>query len=298
MSELVFTFFDGPDAGRTFVLGDRPITLGRDADRDIVLKDDRASRLHARILPHGDGAIIADAGSSNGTFVNGALVRERKLAPGDVIVIGANSLVFGRVAPSPKRADTSDASSAGKLLPHAPGETTLLMGYAMPAPRLNLAPARLTELIESLAEAAQPLTNARGIHISIESDLDADTAQMDAPQAYRALAGLFALLLDQWPPLREPQAGDSAARTLVLRLGPDPARAGFMLEMICVGTAIPRERIVALGGARAIVSARRAATAHGGTLEILPADSPDILLRLRMPLGSPDADRPTRIGLG
>ena len=71
-----------------------------------------------------------------------------------------------------------------------------------------------------------------------------------------------------------------------------------MLEMVCAGMAIPREQIAALGGASAVASARRVAAAHGGTLEVLPPDSPDILLRLRMPLGPAGADGPTLIGTG
>src|SRR3970282_2671720 len=51
--------------------------------------DDFASARHARIDPRPDGVWVADLGSTNGTFVNGARVTaERLLQPGDVLRLG------------------------------------------------------------------------------------------------------------------------------------------------------------------------------------------------------------------
>ena len=49
-----------------------PITLGRDAQNDLVIMDRKASRLHARIERRRDKFVLVDV-SSNGTFctVNG-----------------------------------------------------------------------------------------------------------------------------------------------------------------------------------------------------------------------------------
>ena len=48
-----------------------------------------------RFEPRRDGVWLSDVGSTNGTFVNGArLERPRRLAPGDVIRIGATDLRF------------------------------------------------------------------------------------------------------------------------------------------------------------------------------------------------------------
>ena len=285
MPERLFTIFQGPDAGRTFVLADSPVTLGREEGREVVLHDDRASRLHARLLPDGDGAIVVDAGSSNGTFVNGILVRERRIVRGDVVTIGSNSFVFGREIPSARQLDQL-AKLAAQRIPAAPGETTEILPESFPAFQLHPAPAHLAELVNAAAEAARPSADARGIHLSVEIELEPDTAVVDRQQWYRALAGLLAHLLETWPSEREPRAG--AAGTLALRLGPDVPRGGFQVELICVGIAIPREQIIARGRAAPAAFARQVAAAHGGVLHLLPPDSPDTLVRLRMPFAPPD----------
>jgi len=78
---------------RLFVLDGRPVSIGRGPDCDLVLADARVSRLHARIAPRGGRLVLADLGSTNGTAVNGAPVREIVLGPGDRIVLGATVLL-------------------------------------------------------------------------------------------------------------------------------------------------------------------------------------------------------------
>lgn len=48
-------------------LGEYVLTIGRQADSAIVLADTNASRRHAEIRPGGDGFVIVDLGSTNGT---------------------------------------------------------------------------------------------------------------------------------------------------------------------------------------------------------------------------------------
>jgi hypothetical protein len=82
--------------GSDLVLNSAPLTMGRDAANDVELRgDDFASAEHARFEPRRDGVWLTDVGSTNGTFVNGVrLERPRKLAPGDMIRIGATDLRF------------------------------------------------------------------------------------------------------------------------------------------------------------------------------------------------------------
>jgi pSer/pThr/pTyr-binding forkhead associated (FHA) protein len=77
-------------------LNSAPITIGRGSQNDLGLTgDEYASARHARLEPRQDGVWLADIGSSNGTFVNGArLTRPRRLASGDVIRIGETDLRF------------------------------------------------------------------------------------------------------------------------------------------------------------------------------------------------------------
>jgi pSer/pThr/pTyr-binding forkhead associated (FHA) protein len=95
-----------PPAARLFVLegpGVEPGTivevttstvLGRTPDSGLPLDgDDFASAQHARVEALSDGIWVEDLGSTNGTFVNGARVSQRRLLQaGDVIRIGQTEL--------------------------------------------------------------------------------------------------------------------------------------------------------------------------------------------------------------
>jgi len=82
-----------PDGSRV-PLGDEPSVIGRLPECAVTLNDPRASRHHAEVRPYGDGFVIVDLGSMNGTTLNGAAVREQELADGDVIGVGSTSLRF------------------------------------------------------------------------------------------------------------------------------------------------------------------------------------------------------------
>jgi serine phosphatase RsbU (regulator of sigma subunit) len=74
-----------------------PLTIGRTAPSDLLLEGGTVSRRHCRLERQGDHIILADLGSTNGTFVNG----ERTSAPvvledGARITIGAHSLGYHR----------------------------------------------------------------------------------------------------------------------------------------------------------------------------------------------------------
>ena len=56
------------------------ITIGRDARNDVVLDDPRVSRRHALLRKVGEAFRIEDLGSTNGTYVNGERVDQRRSA--------------------------------------------------------------------------------------------------------------------------------------------------------------------------------------------------------------------------
>ncbi len=72
-------------------------TLGRQSDCTVVLDDGNVSRRHAEIRLEGDSHRVVDLGSTNGTRVNGVAVAERVLADGDVLTLGATSVVYRRL---------------------------------------------------------------------------------------------------------------------------------------------------------------------------------------------------------
>lgn len=90
MAELTLEVVEGPDAGTTASLGGT-VEIGRDPAADLPLRDEQASRRHARIRPQSDGAVIEDLGSSNGTFVNSnELHGPAHVSAGDELLIGVS----------------------------------------------------------------------------------------------------------------------------------------------------------------------------------------------------------------
>jgi FHA domain/Protein of unknown function (DUF3662) len=68
------------------------LRIGRASDNDIVVRDGRASRHHARIVAFGGTLAIEDLGSSNGTFVDGRPVTRSPLTIDAVVTIGDTQL--------------------------------------------------------------------------------------------------------------------------------------------------------------------------------------------------------------
>ena len=96
--------------------GERLLTLepgesarvGRAADCELRLDEDSVSRLHARLESTGDGWQLVDAGSANGSIVNGEPVASRALADGDQLCFGhAAPLILRLVAPARAAADAT-----------------------------------------------------------------------------------------------------------------------------------------------------------------------------------------------
>lgn len=81
----------GPEAGRRFSVAGE-VTIGRSPENDVVLNDPQVSRLHARIILDEGSVAIEDAGSLNGTYVNGERTGRARLLPSDAIVIGDTKL--------------------------------------------------------------------------------------------------------------------------------------------------------------------------------------------------------------
>ncbi|MFM1904246.1 MAG: hypothetical protein RLZZ440_2146 [Planctomycetota bacterium] len=72
------------------------VSIGREAANSIKLDDQEVSRRHAEIRRVGEGYVVGDLASSNGTFVNDARVDRIDLSPGDRIRIGRSVLLFAR----------------------------------------------------------------------------------------------------------------------------------------------------------------------------------------------------------
>jgi hypothetical protein len=91
------TLLSGPRSGTGFWPLDSPeLTIGRGETAGATLADPGISRMHARIVREGDDFVVEDLGSTNGTEVNGQLVKRRRLADGDRVRLGSSTLQFRR----------------------------------------------------------------------------------------------------------------------------------------------------------------------------------------------------------
>ncbi|BBZ54395.1 MULTISPECIES: FHA domain-containing protein [Mycobacteriaceae] len=84
----------GPGPGGQFLLADDVVAAGRHPDSAVFLDDITVSRHHAEIRWLDDEYWIIDAGSLNGTYVNGTPVQALPLTSGDEIQIGKFRLGF------------------------------------------------------------------------------------------------------------------------------------------------------------------------------------------------------------
>lgn len=84
----------GRAVGKMFKLAHGEHTLGRSVDADIRLDDEGVSRLHAKMDRRNDGTVeVSDLNSTNGTYVNGAQIRNFTLSDGDRIQIGSVTIL-------------------------------------------------------------------------------------------------------------------------------------------------------------------------------------------------------------
>ncbi len=65
------------------------LTIGRSESADIKIEGDFISRIHARVLRIGMDTVVEDAGSKNGTWVNGEKIERHVLKHGDLIRVGS-----------------------------------------------------------------------------------------------------------------------------------------------------------------------------------------------------------------
>jgi serine phosphatase RsbU (regulator of sigma subunit) len=85
---------DGEGRGRRIPVGREPIVLGRASPpADFVLNDQRISRGHCRVVAPFDEVVVADLGSSNGTFIDGKRIKDATPLPvGSRLALGSHVL--------------------------------------------------------------------------------------------------------------------------------------------------------------------------------------------------------------
>jgi pSer/pThr/pTyr-binding forkhead associated (FHA) protein len=97
--------------------------VGRSAECEVVVADEGASRVHAVFRLETGRVVVEDAGSRNGTFVNGERVERRVLRPGDRVRVGAHTelelaaeeeAAVSTTLPSPERRPAGQPGAAAR----------------------------------------------------------------------------------------------------------------------------------------------------------------------------------------
>jgi pSer/pThr/pTyr-binding forkhead associated (FHA) protein len=90
-------FLNSAAKGQRVTVELAPMTIGRDPDCQIVVKDEEVSRKHAVLEHKPEGLFIRDLGSMNRILVNNREVREKRLKHGDIIELGRTQLLVQAV---------------------------------------------------------------------------------------------------------------------------------------------------------------------------------------------------------
>ncbi|HET6463587.1 MAG TPA: FHA domain-containing protein [Candidatus Krumholzibacteria bacterium] len=87
-------FVSGPHTGQAIALLPTTLTIGREHDNNVEIKDPEVARYHARILRERDDFVVEDLNSSTGTWINGERKTRAVLSHGDVIRVGQTELAL------------------------------------------------------------------------------------------------------------------------------------------------------------------------------------------------------------
>ncbi|MCA8922923.1 MAG: protein kinase [Planctomycetes bacterium] len=118
--KLRVTFKNGRHAGHVLEFNHRDhpvVSIGRSSQTHVQIYDERISRRHSEIVLSDHEARVRDLGSGNGTFINGAQIRDTPLVSGDLLQLGHTHMLI-HIEPG------AAAAGAPQVRPAASGELT------------------------------------------------------------------------------------------------------------------------------------------------------------------------------
>ena len=84
----------GPKSGLVICLNKPVVLIGRHSTNPVRLDDPEASSQHCLIKREGEGFVIKDLDSKNGTYLNSKRVKESPLTEGSLIQVGSTTALF------------------------------------------------------------------------------------------------------------------------------------------------------------------------------------------------------------
>jgi serine phosphatase RsbU (regulator of sigma subunit) len=146
------------------ILSQSPFLIGRQSDNHLVLRDNRVSRVHARILREQGDYFIEDLNSRHGLYVNGARAAGRhKLGHADTINFGfpdSYQLVFLQEEGDLSRLADQVATSSRVTTSPGGGNLAKLRALVEVARALQ-GSLSIEEVLESVVDAALAVTGAQ-----------------------------------------------------------------------------------------------------------------------------------------
>ncbi len=158
MPSLVW--LNGKDCGKRLPLTDEAIYLGRGNGAAARVRDEQASRRHAKLVLSKEEARLVDLGSANGVLVDGEPIEvERRLFGGEILQIGETELAFeaelkrpppeSEQAPAPQ----AEAPAAAPSAPAEPPVAELAQAEGPPEPEQGLSKLEFSLLAAGAAAA-------------------------------------------------------------------------------------------------------------------------------------------------
>jgi pSer/pThr/pTyr-binding forkhead associated (FHA) protein len=110
------------------------LTIGRKPENDIPIDNLAVSGKHALVITILDDSFLEDLGSTNGTYVNGKLIKKHALKNGDVIAIGKHELKYVN------EHATADDDEFEKTMIIKPGSASAAVAAAQAAEKAGAGP--------------------------------------------------------------------------------------------------------------------------------------------------------------
>ncbi|MEU5565207.1 FtsK/SpoIIIE domain-containing protein [Micromonospora musae] len=256
----VLEVVDGPDLGLAVALTPGRHVVARNSTVAVPLRDpDVSRRAHAELTVRDDGrAEVNDAGSSNGTFVDGVRITgTTRLAPRSVLGIGANALRWRRTPPDALRVTRAED---GRL----DFDRAFAVAPAVPSLEVTL-PVRQP----AVRGSATMLLLGAGVAVVAAMFTQHPLAWLGA---VAAIVGYLVLSSSEEKQAKEQKkAFTSAQRAVEESIAAHVSAEGEARRLLAPG---PAEVVAAASGERADLWTRRSDSSHGLTLRVGTADLP------------------------